>query len=611
MKAPWLAICTLFLLLFACDSNGPDEEWIKNATSFEAVIEGGGGFEPVVTANEVVDTQSEDENQEGELWRCHTETYEASYGGGGSNGFPQFNPNASVIYPGSLVQGKSLSKATPDVIAVERAGGTISIDILDGSPTATFEVEKVAKSTITQAANNIIAASTGKIPANMEFSYDRIQSRQQMAFALNVDYQSAFTEIEGKLKFSSDKQYNRTLVQLRQSYYTMSFDIPTSLSGLFAESVTPADLAKYVSPDNPATYISDVTYGRIYYLLIETTSSETEMDAAVSASFNGVVAGGGVDAEVNYMAQLKNLKIKLFAFGGEASSTLMTISSAGNLSQLATLLAESTDIGTGKPISYVVRSVYDNQIVSVALNTRYDVTRCEALNPNGPPPPYLEHWTGMIHDFGPVGAATTMDGSTKFMLFNEAGTQYLISENGKFAGPYELSQLSDAPFPLEDVGAAAYIEGSSTGNTLMFFDKKGINYVYYDQDGKRYLGDGPIADLGSGGFPFNLNGISAALNYGIERDPLLDDYYTNIRAFFENNSKRYALFHNRSSDSYDSPQHMNGFVLNEPFPFEGVQAGIGFSIGNQRLRLLFNEVGDRYVIAVDDFRDYYIGPFRL
>lgn len=609
MKTNSLFLISILLLISACKSGQEPE--IQTGLTFNDVIENGGGFDPSPQSNDKVSETASDETQDGELWRCKTETYRADYAGGGTNGFPLFNPNASVIYPGSLLQGKSLSQATPDVIAVDRAGGTISIDILDGSSASYFEVDKVSKSSITQASNNIINGSTGAIPANMEFSYSNVQSKEQMAFEMNVDYQTAFTEIEGKLSFSQDREYNRTIVQLKQSYYTMSFDIPTSVDGLFAPTVQPEDLEKYVGPGNPATYISDVTYGRIYYLLIESTSSSSEMDAAISASFSGVATGGGVDAEVSKMSDLKNLKVKLFAFGGEASSTILTISSAGNLSQIGELLSESTDIRTGKAISYVVRSVYDNQIVSVSLNTEYDVTTCEPLNPNGPPPPYLSHWTGMLNTFGAIGAAATMDGSTRFILFNEAGDEYLISENNQFSGPFDLSQLSADSIPLNSVGAAAFIESSSISETIMLFDKQGINYAYYATDSKRFLGSGPISALGTGNFPFNLHGISAALNYGIERDALDPDYYTNIRAFFENNHLRYSLFYNRQFDSFGDPKHLDNFVLNESFPFAGVEAGIGFTIGSQRFRLLFNEVGDRYMIAVDDWNDYYIGPFRL
>lgn len=607
----WMIACLMALMWSACnkqdnlDPGGP-------YNNFNDVIDIGGAVaEPPGPSTEVLDSSLTDQDQEGELWRCTTATYKVGYTAGGQNGFPQFNPNASVIYPGSLLQGKSLNQATPDVIAVERAGGTISIDILDGSTVSSFEVAKVTKSSITDASNAIIAASTGTIPANMEFSYEKIQSREQMAAALKVDYHNAFAEIEGKLKFSSDKEYNRTIVNLTQSYYTMSYDIPTSLDKVFAPGVTPKDLAKYIGPGNPATYISDVTYGRIYMLLIETTSKETEMDAAVNASFNGVVSGGGVEAKVSKLSTLKNLKVKLFAFGGEATSTLLTIGNAGDLQTLTELLAEGTDIRTGKPISYVVRSVYNNQIVKVGLNTEYDVTNCEPLNPNGTPPPYTASWAGLFLTFGPIGAATTLDGKDKIMLINKSGNQYLLSQGGQLTGPFDIDQLGHSPCPLGNVGAAAFIEGTSTGNTIMFFDELGINQAYFDVDSGNWSQKKSVAEWGEGLFPFNLNGISAALNYGVEEDPFLPNYYTNIRAFFEANSNRYCLFHNKSSKSFDPVHSMNNFVLNHPYELDGVGAAIGFKLGQQRFYLLFNGAGDQYVIVVDAFEDYYTGPFRI
>lgn len=610
MKKGLIAIL-LGILWLACNKNDGLTPITGYDTYDEVINAGGAVAEPPPPSEEVLAESMADEDMEGELWRCTSKTLKVGYSSGGQGGFPQFNPNASVIYPGSLLQGKSLNKATPDVIAVERAGGTISIDILDGSATSSFEVEKVTKSSITNASNAIISASTGTIPANMEFSYEKIQSREQMAAALKVDYHNAFAEIEGKLSFSSDKSYNRTIVNLTQSYYTMSYDIPTSTDRVFAPSVTPEDLAKYVGPGNPATYISDVTYGRIYMLLIETTSSETEMDAAVTASFNGVVAGGGVEAEASKLSTLKNLKVKLFAFGGEATSTLLTIGNAGDLQTLTSLLAEGTDIRTGKPISYVVRSVYNNQIVKVGLNTEYDVVNCEPLNPNGTPPPYTRHWAGMLLTFGAIGAATTLDGHDKFLLVNKEGRKYVISENNTLDGPYSIDELGDTPCPLSTIGAAAYIEGSSTTGTIMFFDELGVNLTYYYTDTRKWGQVQKVADWGGGEFPFNLNGISAALNYGVEQDPFLPGYYTNIRAFFEANSNRYCLFHNQSHNDFDSPQHMNNFVLNQTYVLDGVGAAIGFTLGAQRFRLLFNAAGDTYTIAVDDWNDYYVGPFRI
>ncbi len=494
---------------------------------------------------------------------------------------------------------------------------TISIDIYDGSPQSYFEVDEVSKSAIGQAANNIIANSTGAIPANMDFSYETIYSREQLALSLGVDYNTAVTSIEANMSFSSDKEYNRTIVKLNQSYYTLSFDLPTSYDDLFAEGVTPEDLAKYVAPDNPVTYISDVVYGRIYYLLVETTSSVEEMEAAVSASFSGVAAGGGVDAEVDKLSQLKNMKVKLFAFGGEASSTLLTIADPGNLPQLATLLAESTDIRTGKPISYVVRSAHSNEIVSVALNTKYDVTRCEALNPNGPPLPYMKHWAGIMHTLGPVGAAFSVDGTTSFYLFNEAGDQFMISTADEITGPFPLSELGDGTCPFTGIGAATHIESSSLTGTIMLFDQNGIKFTYLFLDSGRFLDVEDISQWGDpavGDCPFNLTGISALLNYDVQSDLVDPDYKTDRRMAFENNSLHYALY-SRRDDKFDAPRHLNGFVLNEKFPFEeggAVSAAIGFQINDERYRLMFNKEGTKYVVVKPTWGGgTYLGPFGI
>ncbi|MDF1699415.1 MAG: thiol-activated cytolysin family protein [Saprospiraceae bacterium] len=608
-----LLTASMFLIVFISCSK---EDGGIPTDSFETVIAGGGEFDAVTESNELLGTSSEDEVVDGEYWRCSTETYEANYAGGGDEGFPQFNPNASVVYPGNLLQGKTLQKATPSVISVPRAGGTISIDIFDGSSQSYFDVEEVSKSAIGQAANNIIAGSTGAIPANMDFSYETVYSREQLALSLGVDYNTAFTSIESKLSFSSDKSYNRTIVKLNQSYYTLSFDLPTSYDDLFDPSVTPEQLAKYVQPDNPVTYISDVVYGRIYYLLVETTSSREEMEAAISASFSGAVTGGGAEADVNSLSQLSNMKIKLFAFGGESSSTLLTIADPGNLEELAYLLAESTDIRTGKPISYVVRSALSNEIVSVSLNTQYDVTTCEALNPNGPPLPYMTQWPGIYNTLGPVGAGFSVNGTTTFYLFNEAGDQYVITTPEEVQGPFPLSELGDGTCPLSNIGAAAHIESNNLTGTIMLFDEKGINFTYMYLDTGKFLGSEPISNWGDpyigGDCPFKLTGVSALLNYNVEANATDPNYVTDIRMAFENNSQQYAMF-SRRDNKFASPKHLDGFVLTEDFPFEGgVNAALGFQLNNERYQLMFNEEGTKYVVVQPTWGGgTYLGPFGI
>lgn len=368
----------VMVIVFGACASDPVTPEVDSAEEFRAALIAGGNASSTAVNKTVVVNESESEPQlqgDGSFKVCVTKRIDAFAAAGGDNGFPLFNPNASVIYPGSLLQGASLKNATPDPIAVGRAGGTISIDIVNGSKGVFVSVPEVRKSTIAQAVNDILAQNTGVLPANFNFSTSIVQSREQLSVALGLDVSGAFASVEANFGFRSDRQYSRMIVKLTQQYYTMSFDIPTSLSDLFAATVSPRDLAPYVGSGNPATYISDVTFGRIYYMLIESSSSEQEMDVSVKASYSGLVTNVSGSVDVSHMQSLSNLNVKVMALGGEASSTILTIGET-NLRTLVDLFAQGTDIRSAVPISYVVRNVADNKIVATQLNTQYDLTTC-------------------------------------------------------------------------------------------------------------------------------------------------------------------------------------------------------------------------------------------
>ncbi|MBI1223832.1 MAG: hypothetical protein GC192_01230 [Bacteroidetes bacterium] len=596
----FLTTAILFLTFPACKK---DKEDFKTV---DALVSHAGGFEPIETSNETLDSQSSTVEIDGTSWNCTTTTQSVQQGGGGSEGFPLFNPNAGIIFPGNLLQGNSLNKATPNTITVPRAGGRISTDVVDGNLQSYFTVNSVTKSEVTDAINNIVYNSTGVVPANFEFNYSNIQSREQFALAVGVDVSTAFVDLESKLSFSSDKSYNRYYVSLNQSYYTMSFDEPTSPESVFDESVTPQDLDKFMGPGNPPTYISDVTYGRIYYMLIESTSSITEMDASINASFNGIVntVDGSIDA--SYLSNLDDLKIKVFAFGGSSSETLQTIGQT-NLNALVDLLAQSTDIRTGKPISYVVKSLYDNKIVSVQLATQYDVTNCVPTGADGAPP-YTQHWAGqVINKMGPIGASYNTYG-TEFILISRDGGQWMRSNPGVLEGPFPIGQLGTTPCPLQGgIGAACNLEGNQNGEFyLMAFDKLGLNYAYMNPDGE-WSNVTPISNLANGTCPFNLTGVGAmAFN-------LKDPQGPSTRYMFNKEGSKYANYIN-NPNSFSSVYDAWQWGPDHTMPFDKVGAAIGFYIGEKQYFIHFNDLGTKYSVYgnVDGNGTIkFIGPFDL
>ena len=151
-----------------------------NSESFKAVINSGGTFPQPVNSTAVTTSLDSVINND-TLWACVTETYSVVQG---LQEFPLFNPNSSVVYPGNLLQGATLLNATPDVIVVDRAGGTFSIDVLSGGNNLTETVPEVTKSNVIQALNDIIDNAPSDVPANISFLIQEVNSEKELAFAL-------------------------------------------------------------------------------------------------------------------------------------------------------------------------------------------------------------------------------------------------------------------------------------------------------------------------------------------------------------------------------------------------------------------------------------------
>lgn len=553
----------LMLLLLSINGCKDDDEVLsdkdKVANTFEEVIRTAGIPEKVEKKEEIIDsTESEEIREDGSIWICSTKTYSVE---DGNSDFPLFNPNASVVYPGSLLQGKTLSNASPSVIPLPRAGGTISIDIIDGSSTPAFTVDEVSKSSIATAANTIVGSSTGVVPANFNATFEEISSEEHLAFSLGLDVKSQYVEVAAKFAFSKEEGYSHFLVKLNQSFYTLSFDLPTTYDDLFAPQVTPQDLSQYAGPGNPVTFISDVTYGRIYYMLIEYSSSATEIRSSLEAAFSGTVASAEISAAADYLKSTSGLKIKVVAFGGEAKSTFATIGET-NIGKLAELFGESTDIRSGVPISYVVRDAKNKETVGVKLATEYDVKECKAVaTALGKPimwldaelvyqdmsdPQNIEQGEGLCTgttcvkndgDYGYSGNTSDAYASTVFLPGMNGGLAVEkwndVSESGHFA-----SSIAGDPASRPVLAVDALNNGK---DALEFFKHSG-------SPGKEYHGRMTY----SGGIMVNTDyTIFAVLAYpqaitfhyknGITNDWLPTQSYTNNYGFFMsgNSSSQY------------------------------------------------------------------------
>lgn len=360
----------------------------------EAVSFGGKTADPP-PAHDEKDGESHDElltYDDGSSWNCKITKVSMQ---DNPAEFVSMSPLDGVIYPGALLQGKSLSTVPQNIIA-KRAGGSLTLTLVAGlgNGSQTRELPEVSLGKMTDEQNSILndLNKTGAaVPANVAVTAEVFDSLDEFALRAKVSLNYALVKVKGSMDFSSSQRKSRIMVKLTQNYYTMFFSRKDlSVDSFFAPGNSPSDLAKQIGAGNPATYVSKVTYGRIAYIIVESDESKKALKAAIEASFRV----GSASVETEFKKTVKNAKVSVVAFGGPSTAAYQAASASiaastiqnNDSKPLAQAIVDAliTDPNTAKfgiqnpplPISYEVRNVLDDSIVANSLTSTYNKREC-------------------------------------------------------------------------------------------------------------------------------------------------------------------------------------------------------------------------------------------
>lgn len=616
-------------LVMACSKDdGPDPEPEPQPISTVAeVVAMGSEFEDFPEQQTVNETNEEppynedykkSDDVQTERFICTKRTVSIT---DGSKDFFLFNPNASVIYPGNLLQGKTLDDATPESIPLKRGSGIISYNIIDGNLASSQTVDEISLSSVRDAQNQIIAGSIAdgdpSVPANFSLTVEQVQSKEELSLKLGVKFKTFAAKISGNLEVNTSREVNSVIIKLTQQYYTMDVDVPTSPEDFFHESVTAERLAAYVQADNPAAYISSVTYGRVFYMLFESTSSEAEMKAKLEAGYKTIGTSSEGSVEYESFNSLENLSLQVIAYGGKSSETLEAVGNFVDNESIGDFLAkigQTSDITTGLPLSYIVNSVArPSKIVGAKLATVYDLVTCE-LKGVLPPGSYLD-LVDLFEDG--IGAAAQIEGPNA-VLYNKAGTQYAWY-NFNLGEVLGIFDIKDPDGPLgasahDAIGAAVNI----ADEIIHTYDASGLfaevfSYKDCACDGDNIPAGGSIGtynqvkdendDLvnelipvnilfGENQFPYAGVGFSAASRYYKQSS---SGY--NLAHFFGNPGDTYAAYYDNDGGIWGTPIDANAWTDDSQTHFERIGAACRIQLGTNNIRqLFFNEEGTEFTI---------------
>ena len=290
--------------------------------------------------------------------------------------FVAFQPNSATLWPGSIVRGSDAEAGLLTPVGVPLAPVTFSVSLenLAGSPVGEMEVPSL--SSFREAQNAILSADvTGSVPAKLEYRIHEIYSASQLSVALgaSVDWPGG-NEIAASFDFASETKKTRVVVDFTQAYYTADVNTPSRPSDFFARGVTVDDLDDFVGEGNPPVYVQSITYGRRVIFTVETTAARDELEAALSAAYQGAV-GVNVDVAVAHKDLLEEAKIHAFVLGGSASDATAVIDGFDGLSAYIHRGGDYSKESPGAPIAYKL-AYLDNAVTTMSFTTEYAEREC-------------------------------------------------------------------------------------------------------------------------------------------------------------------------------------------------------------------------------------------
>ncbi|MDX2475366.1 MAG: thiol-activated cytolysin family protein, partial [Candidatus Krumholzibacteria bacterium] len=273
-----------------------------------------------------------------------------------------FSPDREILWPGAFIQGDSYANGLgglKPLVITERAPVQVSIPGLatgdnfrDVANPSQAEVESAIGAMVGEATRDTLDRAS-----SISFSMETYHSEE--SWALSVSASGRYLGWSGSAQGDQSRNASETTVTAKfvQKMYEVVVAPPQTPSAFFSSAFTDARLQEQVDlgrigPDNIPVYVSEVVYGRMLMFSMTSTANESEIRGTISAAYNGLGVGVGVQLSAKQQKILEKSKIAITAIGGPAEATQSIIRS-GNLNDYFT---QTAALSTAVPLSYTFRN---------------------------------------------------------------------------------------------------------------------------------------------------------------------------------------------------------------------------------------------------------------
>lgn len=281
--------------------------------------------------------------------------------------------NLDVIYPGSILRGSSFMNATYDPLVLKNTFKPVTLSMSLRGDLTVSDYALPMPSEIRNTINGLVSKNKNlidyeAIPTYYEYESNEITTENSFKKALDahlnvnvlgglVKANFGYTQNSGS---SNIKSY--VMVKVRQRLYSMTID-PKYYTDWIDGDINGNNFGTH-----EPVYVSNVDYGRVAYILIETTKDEAYNNTMVKASVGVALKVVDIAVDVNYSEEFKKLfaqnKVKVMIVGGP-NSLGGKVTDYNSFVKFLQAPDNTSLVGSSAPISYKIRRLKDNTEVEV------------------------------------------------------------------------------------------------------------------------------------------------------------------------------------------------------------------------------------------------------
>ncbi|MBR8807059.1 thiol-activated cytolysin family protein [Porphyromonas levii] len=280
------------------------------------------------------------------------------------------NPTNDVLFPGVVFRGNTIGDGTYAVISdIDRAKIKISIDrrTQEGdNDKISREFENIQMSDYRKALNEWGQINFKEGSALTTSSIDEVRSMDEVNFKMGAGFDNGAIKVSTNLKFNFENNKNHFLVKFIQKQYSVTMDIPK----MIFKTVDPK-----VIKDYQPVYISNIDYGRMVFMSVETSHSLQEVEAALKAAVEKLHINGELEAK--YRKVLDSSTINFVAIGGGVDDHSIIVEKGWE--GCKNFMISKIPLGKLPPIAFQLRLASDNSVARVVKATEYTITKREFI----------------------------------------------------------------------------------------------------------------------------------------------------------------------------------------------------------------------------------------